>query len=119
MGKIVSLYIKDELERKYIKLFLDILRSNLNKDQVRAVTDVAFKAMDKAGKPTKGESIDYAYEGKGFWGEVILAGWGIRDLGPLGTWLEGPNGERVYPDKSGDFEVYRAACEAAGIELKA
>lgn len=108
MGKIKSIYIRDELEWQHIKLCLEIYRSGLNKDQVKTVFDTAAKAKGKAAKK---ESIDYAYEGKDFWGKSLPTGWKIRDLGPVGEWIEGPNDERVYKDKSGDFEAYVAACE--------
>lgn len=114
MGKIKTVYFRDDAEYKIIKACLDVYRSGLNREQINTIMGIIDKAKVALSKPEQPKVAE-----KGFWGETLPSGWRMRDLGPLGKRLEGPDGIWAYRDKSGAFEEYRTACEAEGIKLDA
>lgn len=112
--KRIHMYFRDDAEYKIMKACLDIYRSGLSREQINTVMGIIDKAKTSSSTPEQPKVVE-----KGFWGEALPSGWHVRDLGPLGKRLEGPDGIWVYRDKSGAFEEYRAACEAEGIKLGA
>lgn len=114
MGKVRTVYFRDDAEYKIMKACLDAYRSGLNREQINAVMGIIDKAKVVASTPEQPKVVE-----KGFWGETLPSGWHIRDLGPMGKYIEGAGGELVYRDKSGAFDEYRAACEKQGIKLGA
>lgn len=120
MGKIKTVYFRDDAEYKVAKACLDIYRSGLNKEQINMIMGIIDKARAAISTPEQSKAPEQPKViEKGFWGETLPSGWRMRDLGPLGKRLEGPDGRWAYRDKSGAFEEYRAACEAEGIKLDA
>lgn len=117
--KRANIYFRDEDEWKKVKLFLEILRSGLNKEQATSVVEAAEKVRGELAASTKG-SIDKKVE-VGFWGEEIPQGWRQHLIGGKLVWIEkvGDIYSTVSPDGTGAIDEYRAACEAQGIKLDA
>lgn len=112
--KRIHMYFRDDAEYKIMKACLDVYRSGLNREQINTIMGIIGNAKASLSTPEQPKVTE-----KGFWGETLPSGWRIRDLGPMGKYIEGAGGELVYRDKSGAFEEYRAACEAEGIKLDA
>ena len=110
MARKICVYVKDEQESKAIKVFLAIYRSGLSDEVIQKTCETAIKVAKEQTEKTKEKEI-------GIFGEILPAGWHVRDLGPLGRMNESPDGKLVHVDGSGAITEYRAACIAENLPL--
>lgn len=108
--KRVHTYYRDEAEYRIHKLCLDIIRSNLNKDQVKVATDAAFKVMDKAGEPAGSKVTDRTFMGINLWEDCRL----LMNNGTKQVIM--PSGNSVYENGGCDLKGFYKLCKDRGAE---